>query len=170
MTANGNPTGPVGRIARLVLAASCALVVSGLSAPSAEASQPREGAHRQQRAEARHSQPRRQQAPSAQRQQRGVASYYARKFNGRRTASGVRFDPNSNMAAHRTLPFGTVARVTNLSNGLSAIVEIVDNGPHIRGRILDLSPRTARNLDMHEAGTATVLLEPISVPAIDRRR
>ena len=97
-------------------------------------------------------------------QQRGQASYYGPQFTGRRTASGERFDPNSNVAAHRTLPLGTVARVTNLQNGRSEVVRIADRGPYIRGRIVDLSPRTAERLGMRHQGIAPVALTPLRIP------
>lgn len=69
------------------------------------------------------------------------ASYYADKFNGRRTASGRRFDNKKYTAAHRKFPFGTKVKVTNESNGKSVIVEITDRGPFIRGREIDLTKR-----------------------------
>lgn len=97
-------------------------------------------------------------------QQHGQASYYGPQFTGRRTASGERFDPNSNVAAHRTLPLGTVARVTNLQNGRSEVVRIADRGPFIRGRIVDLSPRTAERLGMRHQGIAPVALTPLRIP------
>jgi rare lipoprotein A len=96
--------------------------------------------------------------------QHGKASYYASRFAGRRMANGERFDPNSNSAAHKTLPLGTVARVTNLENGRSAVVRVEDRGPHVRGRVIDVSPRTARRLDMKEDGTARVAVTPLEVP------
>ena len=104
------------------------------------------------------------------RTQRGEASYYANRFHGRQMANGERFDARSNSAAHRTLPLGTVARVTNLENGKSAVVEIEDRGPYARGRIIDLSPRTAERLDMKEEGTARVSVTPLRVPERDERR
>jgi rare lipoprotein A len=67
------------------------------------------------------------------------ASYYANKFNGRKTASGRRFDNNKLTAAHKTLRFGTRVRVTNERNGKSVVVEITDRGPFVRGRDIDLS-------------------------------
>jgi rare lipoprotein A len=67
------------------------------------------------------------------------ASYYANKFNGRKTASGRRFDNNKLTAAHKTLRFGTRVRVTNERNGKSVIVEVTDRGPFVRGRDIDLS-------------------------------
>jgi rare lipoprotein A len=91
----------------------------------------------------------------------GVASFYARHFRGRRMANGQRFDPASDTVAHRTLPFGTVVRVTNLANGRSATGRVRDRGPWIRGRILDLSPRLARELGMIGSGLAQVELVPL---------
>lgn len=69
------------------------------------------------------------------------ASYYADKFHGRRTASGKLFDMNKLTAAHKTLPFGTMVKVTNESNGKSVVVEINDRGPFVRGREIDLSKK-----------------------------
>ena len=91
----------------------------------------------------------------------GEASYYAPRFNGRRTASGERFDVNSNIAAHRDLPLGSTARVTNLENGRSAEVRVEDRGPYARGRIIDLSPATADQLGMRQQGTAQVEVQPL---------
>ena len=69
------------------------------------------------------------------------ASYYANKFHGRRTASGRVYDMNKLTAAHKTLPFGTKIRVTNISNGKTVVVEITDRGPYVRGREIDLSKK-----------------------------
>lgn len=91
----------------------------------------------------------------------GTASFYARHFTGRRMANGQRFDPGSDTVAHRTLPFGTVVRVTNLDNGRTATARVQDRGPWIRGRILDVSPRIARELDMLRAGLARVEVVPM---------
>ena len=93
----------------------------------------------------------------------GVASYYARHFTGRRMANGQRFDPHSDTIAHRTLPFGTRVQVTNLNNGLTATGVVLDRGPWTRGRIVDLSPRIAHNLDMIRSGIARVEVVPIEV-------
>jgi len=101
------------------------------------------------------------EAREAGARQVGVASYYARHFAGRRMANGQRFDPGSDTVAHRTLPFGTVVRVTNLSNGRSATGRVLDRGPWTRGRILDLSPRLARDLDMMRSGVARVEVVPL---------
>ena len=93
----------------------------------------------------------------------GSATFYAFRFHGRKTASGRIFDINKNMAAHRTYPFGTVVRVTNLSNKQSVNVVIVDRGPYGRNRrvaaIIDLSPAAAEKLDIIKRGHARVKLE-----------
>lgn len=92
----------------------------------------------------------------------GFASFYGNEFHGRRTASGERYDSDALSAAHRTLPFGTRVRVTNLKNGRSVVVTITDRGPFRRGRIVDVSRRAARELGMLRAGVARVRLEVIS--------
>jgi rare lipoprotein A len=88
----------------------------------------------------------------------GMASYYADKYQGRPTASGERFDMNDLTAAHKTLPFGTRVRVTNLDNGKSVTVRINDRGPFVKGRVIDLSLAAAKRLDMVKAGVAPVKL------------
>ena len=89
---------------------------------------------------------------------RGKASWYGPGFQGRRTASGERFDMNQLTAAHRTLPFGTRVRVRNLQNGREVVVRINDRGPHIRDRIIDLSKAAGAALDLLHAGEAQVVL------------
>jgi 3D (Asp-Asp-Asp) domain-containing protein len=76
-----------------------------------------------------------------------------------RTASGIPLNDSASTAAHRTLPFGTVVRVTNLINGQSETVEITDRGPYIKGRIIDVSHQAARKLGMMEAGIVPVEIE-----------
>lgn len=93
---------------------------------------------------------------------RGSASYYAAKFNGRRTASGERFDNNEMTAAHRTLPFGSLVRVTNPANGRSVVVRINDRGPFTRGRLIDVSRAAAEELGMVARGHADVELALIA--------
>ena len=88
----------------------------------------------------------------------GIAAYYSKDYRGL-TASGERYDPNKFTCAHRTLPFGTRVLVTNVHNGKTVIVRIVDRGPYGRGRIIDLSRAAARELDMIDSGTATVSVE-----------
>ena len=95
----------------------------------------------------------------------GKASFYANFFSGRKMADGNIMDPRANNAASRTLPLGTIARVTNLESGKSAIVTIQDRGPYVHGRIVDLSPSTAQNIGISRAqGIATVAVAPITVP------
>jgi len=91
--------------------------------------------------------------------QTGTASYYARDFQGRRTASGEKYDERDLTAAHRGLPFGTRVRVTHLANDRQVVVRVNDRGPYARGRIVDLSRRAARELGLVGTGTAKVRLE-----------
>lgn len=91
----------------------------------------------------------------------GIASYYAHKFNGRTTASGEIYDETAATAAHRTLPFGTRVRVTNLKNGLSVVLRINDRGPWKDGRVIDVSYRAARDLGMLRSGLARVRVEVV---------
>jgi rare lipoprotein A len=95
----------------------------------------------------------------------GKASFYTAKYNGRKMADGSPMDPKGDSAASKTLPLGTTARVTNLETGESAVVTIRDRGPHVRGRIVDLSPATARQvgIDRHE-GVSKVAVTPLSLP------
>jgi rare lipoprotein A len=98
----------------------------------------------------------------------GKASFYAKKFAGRKMADGGRMDPRSNNAASRTLPLGTKAQVTNLETGQSATVHIRDRGPYVKGRIVDLSPSTARSIGIdNEKGIARVKVVPIEIPLGD---
>lgn len=101
------------------------------------------------------------------RPQHGRASYYGREFNGRKMANGRRFNPNSNVAASRSLPLGTVARVRNLRNERQTTVKVEDRGPYVPGRILDVAPKAADDLDMREQGVAPVVVEPVAVPQPD---
>jgi rare lipoprotein A len=89
----------------------------------------------------------------------GFASWYGPTFHGRTTASGERYNMLSLTAAHRTLPFNTYVRVTNLGNGRSLVVRINDRGPFVRGRIIDLSYAAAKVLDIPAPGTMRVRLE-----------
>jgi len=90
---------------------------------------------------------------------RGLASWYGKELQGRKTASGERFDRHKLTAAHRKLPFGTRVRVTNTRNGKSVIVRINDRGPFGGKRIIDLSEAAARRIGMIGAGVATVTVE-----------
>lgn len=94
--------------------------------------------------------------------QRGQASWYGPGFHGRRTANGERYNQNAMTAAHRSLPFGTRVRVTNLNNGRSVVVRINDRGPFIRGRVIDLSRAGAGAIGMISSGVAPVRLEVLN--------
>jgi len=91
----------------------------------------------------------------------GVASYYGRRFHGRLTANGERFNMNAMTAAHKTLAFGTRVRVTNPRNGRSVVVRINDRGPFIKGRTIDLSRGAAQRIGMISSGHARVKLDII---------
>lgn len=97
----------------------------------------------------------------------GKASYYAPKFDGRTMADGHRFAPTANVAASKTLPLGTTAKVTDTTTGKSAIVTVQDRGPHVDGRIIDVSPKVARQLDMTHKGVTKVVVKPIAEPKPD---
>ena len=89
----------------------------------------------------------------------GVASYYADEFNGRKTANGELYDMNDLTAAHRTLPFGTKVKVTNLDTGRSVVVRINDRGPFKDDRVIDLSLGAAKQLGLIAMGTGRVILQ-----------
>lgn len=92
----------------------------------------------------------------------GVASYYGRRFHGRLTANGERFDMYAMTAAHKTLPFGTLVRVTNPANGRTVTVRINDRGPFIAGREIDLSRGAAEQIGMIASGHARVKLDIVA--------
>jgi rare lipoprotein A len=100
----------------------------------------------------------------------GTASFYAKQFAGRTMADGAPMDPGGDNAASKTLPLGTTAKVTNLETGKSAVVTIQDRGPYVPGRIVDLSPTTARQIGITQRkGVALVVVAPITVPQPDGR-
>jgi peptidoglycan lytic transglycosylase len=94
--------------------------------------------------------------------EQGVASWYGDPFNGRRTSNGEIYDMHAFTAAHRTLPFNAVVRVTNLRNGKQTEVRITDRGPFVANRVIDLSYSAAQAIDMVGPGTAPVRLEMVS--------
>lgn len=102
----------------------------------------------------------------------GSASYYSDALAGRSTASGAPYEPSAFTAAHRSLPFGTVLRVTRVDGGQSVLVRVTDRGPYgPRGRILDLSRAAADRLGMLRAGVAKVKVEVLEYgPRKTRRR
>ncbi len=89
----------------------------------------------------------------------GVVSYYAHDFQGKQTSNGETFDMNDLTAAHRTFPFGTKVRVTNLENNKTVVVRVNDRGPFVEGRIMDLSLGAAKALDLMKSGTTEARLE-----------
>ena len=97
----------------------------------------------------------------------GTASYYADRFTGKRTANGEAYDPEAFTAAHRSLPFGTHVRVTDMHSGRSVIVRINDRGPWSNGRIIDISRAAARELDLIQRGHGRVQLVPANAGGID---
>jgi rare lipoprotein A len=94
--------------------------------------------------------------------QEGVASYYADKFEGRLTASGEKYKHAKLTAAHKTLPFGTIVKVTNLENNKTVEVKINDRGPFVEGRIIDLSKSAAEQLDYVTKGLANVKIDVVN--------
>jgi len=101
---------------------------------------------------------------------RGLASWYGTPFNGRRTASGEKFNMHELTACHPTLPFGSLVRVQNLCNKRSVVVRITDRGYLFDGRVIDLSFAAAEKLEMTKAGIVPVALEVVSLGAPRRRK
>lgn len=93
--------------------------------------------------------------------EKGKASYYGGKFHGRKMANGERFNKNKMTAAHKTLPFGTKVKVTNLETRRSVKVQITDRGPFVKGRIIDVSEAAARKLDFIDDGVVPVKMKVI---------
>tara|TARA_R110002049_G_scaffold119218_4_gene273395 strand:+ start:1627 stop:2052 length:426 start_codon:yes stop_codon:yes gene_type:complete len=104
--------------------------------------------------------------------EKGKASYYGNQFHGRRTANGEVFDQMAFTAAHRTLPFGTLVKVTNLVNYESVLVRINDRGPFNKHRIIDLSKGAAESIGLIDSGVGEVLMECIfePVPAVEKSK
>ena len=95
----------------------------------------------------------------------GIASWYGAPYHNRRGSNGEIYDMHAMTAAHRTLPLGSIVRVTNVKTGSSALVRITDRGPFIPGRILDLSEAAAKKLDVYRAGLAEVRIEVMPSPS-----
>ncbi|MBX9595637.1 MAG: septal ring lytic transglycosylase RlpA family protein [Roseomonas sp.] len=100
--------------------------------------------------------------------QRGDAAVYSTRFQGRPMANGARFDTQAPTAAHLHLPLGTRAQVTNLRTGATTTVTITDRGPHTRGRIIDLSPRAAREIGF-QTGVVPVEIRPVGNTRVAQR-
>ena len=102
------------------------------------------------------------------RREAGQASIYSHSFDGRVMADGRRYDPHASLAASRSLPLGTTARVTNLHTGKSTEVRIEDRGPFVAGRVVDLTPRAAEEIGLtFREGLTPVIVSPITVPQPD---
>ena len=96
--------------------------------------------------------------------QKGHASYYAAKFAHRKMAGGNHMNPQANVAASKSLPLGTTAKVINLQNGKSATVRVEDRGPFVAGRLMDVTFKVAQELEMSKNGVVPVEVKPIVVP------
>ncbi len=94
-------------------------------------------------------------------QTQGKASYYSNRLHGRRVSDGTRYHKDSLTCAHRTLPFGTLLKVTNKANGKEVVVKVNDRGPFLKGRVVDLSMAAARELGMVSSGVASVTVEQV---------
>jgi rare lipoprotein A len=103
--------------------------------------------------------------PSTGAAEMGLASWYGHPYHGRAAANGEIYDMEKLTAAHRTLPFGTMVQVTNLSNGKSVEVRIIDRGPFVDGRIIDLSHAAAKEIELIGPGVAQVRLDVLALPA-----
>ena len=96
----------------------------------------------------------------------GIASWYGVPYHGRQAANGELYDMNHLTAAHRTLPFGTWVEVANLANAKRVTVRIIDRGPFVHARVIDLSRAAAKQIDMIGSGTARVRLKVVRAPAV----
>jgi rare lipoprotein A len=153
--------------ARLTFALLCAVAISAGCAHHAQTSQPPAPYPPAQAPSPPSSAPpptERQPAIPGEYVEQGVASWYGDPFNGRRTSNGEIYDMHQFTAAHRTLPFNAIVRVTNLRNGKQTEVRITDRGPFVANRVIDLSLSAAQAIDMVGPGTAPVRLEMLSGP------
>ncbi len=104
--------------------------------------------------------------PAARASKIGVASIYHDRLDGRTTASGEQYNRNALTAAHRSLPFGTLVRVTNVKNQRTVIVRINDRGPNVGNRLIDLTPRAAAAIGLHGISIGEVRVEPLGAGAV----
>jgi rare lipoprotein A len=155
----------------MIVALSAAALALGLglglnSAPSSAATTERALAPKSWRTEpAAKPQPDRSGLDLSGRKRFGKASFYAGRFVGQKMADGTIMNPRADNAASRTLPLGTVAKVTNLESGKSAVVTIRDRGPYVDGRIVDLTPATALKIGLAlRQGVTRVVVAPIQIP------
>jgi rare lipoprotein A len=161
------------RCSNLAMIAAAAVLEAATLGITAQAATPDDVAPQNSPTPARHSAERlaviaKPQLDRSGKRRIGKASFYARMFAGRKMANGNRMDPQDSNAASRTLPLGTTAKVTNLKTGKSAVVRIEDRGPYVEGRIVDLSPATAREIGITpREGVTKVEVAPITVPLAD---
>lgn len=101
-------------------------------------------------------------------QEKGKASYYANKLHNRKTASGITYHKDSMYCAHKKHPFGTLLRVKNMKNEKEVVVKVIDRGPFVRGRIIDVSRVAADSLGFVRAGTAKVEVRVVDSVIVDR--
>ncbi len=152
----------------LTLVLATGMGAANAATDATDAAKPRSQQQATKQADAGHKQMRKGKLDRSGRRQMGKASYYARKFAGRKMADGTPMKPHGDNAASKTLPLGTTARVTNLETGKSATVTVRDRGPYVPGRIIDLSPSTAREIGITpKDGVAPVEVAPIEVPLAD---
>jgi rare lipoprotein A len=149
-----------------------AVLMGGMTYAAAAEPLPADTPGAQQEAEKLNSLPSVPAAPTGHidqsgRKQKGRASFYAHHFANRKMADGHRMDPNANIAASKNLPLGSVAKVTNLENGKTATVKIEDRGPYVNGRVVDLTPKVADELDLKQKGVAPVEVKPITLAQPD---
>jgi len=140
----------------------CLLMVSCSSSPRFVRSKGEDGTTRPRAGDEKHADTASSYRPSSGKillTLEGVASYYAHDFHGKLTSNGERYDMNDLTAAHRTFPFGTRIRVTNLANSKVVMVRVNDRGPFVEGRIIDLSLGAAKQIDLIQSGTSSVRLE-----------
>ena len=148
-----------------VVASTFAPSIGAAERPAVEAAKPSDKASGSRRTSATARSTRKPRADFSGKRRYGKASFYADFFAGRTMANGARMNPRGNNAASRTLPLGTVAKVTNLETGQSAVVSIQDRGPYVDGRIVDLSPATAHKIGLtRRQGVTRVAVAPIAVP------
>ncbi len=152
-----------------IVVASIIGVAAGLSTmvvgAASESTAPRPGAEAPTPDEASFEPGTKRHLDRSGRKQVGKASFYKDSYAGKKMADGTPMQLNSNNAASLTLPLGTTAKVTNLETGKTAIVTIRDRGPYVKGRIVDLSPATARSIGLDQKkGIAQVVVKPIAFP------
>lgn len=137
------------------------------AAPTAQQEVPQTVPQEDQAASHRPAHPQSSQLDRSGRAVEGRASFIAPSLANRKMADGDRLDPNANVIASKTLPLGTKARVTNPATGKSTVVTVTDRGPFVKGRVADVSPRVADDLDIRDKGVGKVVIKPISVPQGD---